>query len=37
MFESALPKDGESGHANIGSLQAKADNLITIDIDYSSI
>lgn len=37
MFKAAIPKDGKSGHANIGGLKAKADNLITIGIDCSEI
>lgn len=37
MFEAAIPKDGKSGHVNIGDLKAKADNFITIGIDYSEI
>ena len=37
LFEAAIPMDGKSGHGKIGELKAKADNFITIGIDYSEI
>jgi hypothetical protein len=37
IVEAAIPKDGQSGHGNIGGLKARADNFYTIGIDYSNI
>ena len=37
IMEKITPRDGKSGHINVGAFKAKADNILTIGIDYSKI